>query len=254
MTDQEHYRQRVIETFDNFLVSPFIEYKPYSKTDEEIIQDAKHRSSINYDGGRLCWAQSFASIVTIEGIRDMEYNGKDFKQLLLKSENGNIRSINFSDFHYYNSLYKGKDDLSRFGFEYDASNAKYVNLIDTQTVNPEILANKVGCKILIGYSFNTVNSFEKMRTCFRFYSLKADEASDAKIIREQILRAQAFILLLAIKYPALCLPSYNRENIYPYMYEITQEIGIQYASQLKDKLHEVEKSLHEHGLNYENSI
>ena len=253
MKDQERFRERVVDAFDKFLSSKFIEYKPYMLSDDEIIADAKGRSTIYYDGGLLRWAQNFASIVTVEGSQDMEYNGKDFKQLLLKSEDGNIRRLNFSDFHYYNSLYVGKDS-NKFGFGFDASKAKYVNLLDTQRVNPESLASNVGRQLLIGYSFNTVNNWDSMRTCYRLYSLNCNQESDASNIRKQILRAQAFILLLALKYPVVCLPSYNGENIYPYMYEITKEVGAIHAPQLRAKLHEVEQSLLEHGLTYENSL
>ena len=38
------------------------------------------------------------------------------------------------------------------------------------------------------------------------------------------------------------------------MYEITKEVGAIYAPQLRAKLHEVEQSLLEHGLTYENSL
>lgn len=41
MSNEERYRERVKDAFDKFLVSPFIEYKPYSMSDEAIIADAK---------------------------------------------------------------------------------------------------------------------------------------------------------------------------------------------------------------------
>lgn len=88
MSNEERYRERVKEAFENFLVSRFIEYKPYFMSDEVIVTDAKDRSNINFDGGRLQWMQSFASIYTIEGAAYMEYNGINFKQLLLKSSKG----------------------------------------------------------------------------------------------------------------------------------------------------------------------
>lgn len=43
MSNEERYRERVKDAFENFLVSPFIEYKPYSMSDEAIIADAKER-------------------------------------------------------------------------------------------------------------------------------------------------------------------------------------------------------------------
>ena len=62
MTENERYTERVRDAFENFLVSKFIEYKPFSITADRIIADAKDRSIINYDGGLLQWMQSFASI------------------------------------------------------------------------------------------------------------------------------------------------------------------------------------------------
>lgn len=235
MSNEELYRERVKEAFEKFLVSPFIEYKPYSMSDEAIVTDAKERSNINFDGGRLQWMQSFASIYTIEGAVDMEYNGNNIKQLILKSFKCQQIRINFSDFHYHNSFYTGKDDYSKFGYDYDDINARYINILDDRLVSPETLARNVGSPILMGYDFNTVNRYGKLRTCRRLYSLTDDLKTDAEIIRKQILRAQAIALLIAAKYPLLCLPSYNRENIYPYMYDITKEIGSQYILKNKDE-------------------
>ena len=73
-------------------------------------------------------------------------------------------------------------------------------------------------------------------------------------MRKQILRAQAFALLLAAKYPVLCLPTYNFEHIESYMYDITKEIGGQYTQRLRIKLSEVERALNGHGLTYEHNI
>lgn len=222
--------------------------------DEVIVTDAKERSNINFDGGRLQWMQSFASIYTIEGAVDMEYNGNNFKQLILKSSKGQQIRINFSDFHYHNSFYTGKDDFSKFGYDYDDTNARYVNILDGKLVSPETLAQNVGSPILLGYDFNTVNRYGKLRTCRRLYSLTDNLKTEADIIRKQILRAQAIALLIAAKYPVLCLPSYNRELLYPYMYDITKEIGSQYTSKIRAKLYEVEQTLREHGLTYEHTI
>lgn len=72
MTDEERYRERVKDAFEDFLVSPFIEYKPYSMSDDAIVVDAKERSSINFDGGRLQCMQSFASIY-ITQVSDLEF-------------------------------------------------------------------------------------------------------------------------------------------------------------------------------------
>lgn len=254
MTEEERYRERVKDAFDKFLVSPFIEYKPYSMSDEAIIADAKERSNINFNGGRLQWMQSFAAIYTIKGAIDMEYNGNDFKRLILLSSDGEQLQINFSDFHYHNSLYKGKEDSSKFGYDYDDSNARYINLLDGKIISPDSLSLHIGSQILLGYDFNTVNRYGKMRTCRRLYSLTGNVEADAETIRKQILRAQAFALLLAAKYPVLCFPSYNRENLYPYMYEITKEVGSQYSSKMRVKLCEVENALREHGLTYEHNI
>lgn len=102
MTENERYTQRVRDAFEKFLVSKFIEYKPYSISDDRIIADAKDRSIVNYDGGFLQLVQSFASILTIEGLADMEYNGNKFKQLILKSSDGKLVRMNYSDFQYYN--------------------------------------------------------------------------------------------------------------------------------------------------------
>ena len=55
MSNEERYRERVKDAFENFLVSRFIEYKPYFMSDEVIVTDAKDRSNINFDGGRLRW-------------------------------------------------------------------------------------------------------------------------------------------------------------------------------------------------------
>lgn len=251
MTEEERYRERVKEAFDKFLISPFIEYNPYSMSDEAIIADAQERSNINFNGGRLQWMQNFAAIYTIEGAIDMEYNGNDFKRLILMSSGGEQLQINFSDFHYHNSFYKGKEDSSKFGYDYDDSNARYINLLDGKIISPDSLSRNTGSQILLGYDFNTVNRYGKMRTCRRLYSLIGNIETDAETIRKQILRAQAFALLLAAKYPVLCLPSYNRENLHPFMYDITKEVGSQYSSKIRVKLYEVENALREHGLTYE---
>lgn len=254
MTEQEMFRERVREAFEKFLVSDFIEYKPYSVSNDCIINDAIERSIVNYDGGLLQWMQSFVAIYTIEGAQDMEYNGTRFKQLLLRSKDGKIIRINYSDFQYYNSFYKGKQDSTCFGYEYDELNAHCVNLLDTQRVSPDSLANQSGNRIVLGYYFNTVNKYNSLRTCYRFYSLRGDNALDSEMIRIQILRAQAFAILVAAKYPVLCLPSYNREQLYPYMYDITIEVGIQYHQKLMAKLNEVEQILKGKGLTYERNI
>lgn len=248
------YEQRVKESFEKFLISPFIEYDPYSMDDERIISDAKERSDVKYDGGRLQWMQSFASIYTIEGARPMEYNGTHFKQLLLKPLNGKIVGINFSDFNYYNSFYDGEHDSYRWEYKFDESNAQFINTVNNQPVIPESLAAQAGSNILKGYSFPTVNKFGKLRTCYRFYSLCGDAKRGANTIRRQILRAQAFALFLAAKYPVLCLPSYNFEQIEPFMYDITKKIGSQYSQRLRVRLSEVERALNEHGLTYEHNI
>lgn len=254
MEEQERYRERVRNAFEKFLISPFIEYKPYSIDDERIISDAKNRSVINYNGGLLQAMQSYASIFIIDGERKMEYNGKKFKTLLLKPIEGKSKMINFSDFQYYTSFYNGENDSSCFGFDYDETNARFINLFDDRTVIPDSLANQIGESVLMGYSFQTINKFGSMRTCYRFYSLKGDVKNDANVMRRQILRAQAFALLLAAKYPTLCLPSYDYEHLYPYMYDITKEIGSQYSQRLRVKLSEVERALNEHGLTYEHNI
>lgn len=254
MTDQERYEQRVKEAFEKFLTSSFIEYTPYSMDDERIISDAKERSNVTYDGGRLQWMQSFASIYTIEGARPMEYNGKHFKQLLLEPLKGKTLAINFSDFNYYNSFYNGEHDKYRWDYKFDESNARYVNTVNNQPVIPESLAAQAGSNILNGYSFPTVNKFGKLRTCHRFYSLSGDMERDTNTIRRQILRAQAFALLIAAKYPVLCLPSHNFEHLESYMYDITKEVGSQFAQRIRAKLSEVVQSLNEHGLTYENNI
>lgn len=254
MTEKEVYAKRVKKAFENFIVSKFIEYKPFLISDDRIIADAKGRSRLNYNGGRLQWIQSFASIWTIEGFSDMEYNGNKFKQLILKSIDNKLRRINFSDFQYYASFYKGKEDPSQFGFDCDDSNARYINLLDDKPISPELLACNVDDLILMGYDFNTVNRYKSLRTCYRLYSLSGNDELNAEKIRGQILRAQAFSLLLAAKYPVLCIPSYNGERLYPYMYEITKEIGAQYSNQIRAKLQEIEKELREHKLTYEYSI
>lgn len=254
MTDQERYEQRVREAFEKFLISSFIEYTPFSMDDERIISDAKERSNVNYNGGRLQWMQGFASIYTIEGARPMEYNGKHFKQLLLEPLKGKSLAINFSDFNYYNSFYNGEHDTYRWDYKFDESNARYVNTVNNQPVTPESLAAQAGSSILNGYSFPTVNKFGKLRTCHRFYSLSGDIKRDANTIRRQILRAQAFALFLAAKYPVLCLPSYNFEHLEPYMYDITKKTGSQFAQRITAKLSEVVYTLNAHGLTYENNI
>lgn len=43
MSNEERYRERVKDAFENFLVSRFIEYKPYFMSDEVIVTDAKER-------------------------------------------------------------------------------------------------------------------------------------------------------------------------------------------------------------------
>lgn len=254
MSNEERYRERVKDAFDKFLVSPFIEYKPYSMSDEAIIADAKERSIVNYDGGFLQLVQSFASILTIEGFADMEYNGTKFKQLILKSSDGKMVRMNYSDFLYYNSFYKGKGNLSHFGYDYDDSNARYINLLDGKLIDPDKLAANTDSQILMGYRFNTVNKRGSLRTCYRLYSLSGNEKLDADIIRTQILRAQALSLLIAAKFPILCMPTNNGERICPYMYDITKEEGGKYTSCLRTKLHEIEQSIREHGLSYEYSI
>lgn len=254
MTENERYTERVRDAFENFLVSKFIEYKPFSITDDRIIADAKDRSIINYDGGLLQWMQSFVSIMTVEGSADMEYNGNKFKQLILKASDGNLLRVNYSDFQYYTSFYKGRENSTQFGYDYDDSNSRYINLLDGKLIDPDSLAANVGAQILMGYRFNTVNRYGKLRTCYRFYSLSGTTELDAKKIRDQILRAQALSLLIAAKYPVLCLPSYNRENLHPYMYDITKETGTQYATRIRTKLREIEQVLREHGLTYEYSI
>lgn len=252
MTKQERYIERVRNAYENFLVSKFIEYKPFSMSDDRVIADAKERSIINYDGGLMQWMQSFVSIYTVEGAVDMEYNGNNFKRLILKSSNGTQLGINFSDFQCYNSFYKGKEDSSNFGYDYDDTNARYVNLLDGKLIDPDKLASNIGSQILMGYRFNTVNRYGSMRICYRLYSLSGNEKLDADIIRRQILRAQALSLLIAAKYPVLCMPTNNGES--PYMYDITKEEGIQFASKIRAKLSEIEQSLRAHGLTYEYSI
>lgn len=254
MTEQDIYRERVEEAFEKFLVSPFIEYKPYSMDDDRIIADAKERSMINYDGGLLQWMQSFAAIYTVENAVDMEYNGNCFKQLLLKASDGSLLRINFSDFKYYTSFYKGKENSETFGYDYDDSNARYINLLDDKLASPDSIVREMGYQFLLGYHFNTVNRYGKLRICHRLYSLTSSNEIDAAIIRRQILRAQAFALLVAAKYPVLCYPCYNRENIYPYMYDLTREIGSLFKTKLRFKLYEVEQALRKYGLTYEHSI
>lgn len=254
MTENERYTQRVRDAFEKFLVSKFIEYKPYSISDDRIIADAKDRSIVNYDGGFLQLVQSFASILTIEGFADMEYNGNKFKQLILKSSDGKLVRMNYSDFQYYTSFYKGKENLSHFGYDYDDTNARYVNLLDGKLIDPDKLATNTDSQILMGYRFNTVNKRGSLRTCYRLYSLSGNEKLDADIIRDQILRAQALSLLIAAKYPILCMPTNNGERICPYMYDITKEEGAKYVSCIRTKLHEIEQSLREQGLSYEYSI
>lgn len=93
-----------------------------------------------------------------------------------------------------------------------------------------------------------------MRTCYRLYSLSGNEKPDADIIRRQILRAQALSLLIAAKYPVLCMPTNNGESISPSMYDITKEEGAQFASKIRAKLSEIERLLSKHSLTYEYSI
>ena len=254
MDERERYEQRVKRAFEDFIVSKFIEYQPYLINDDCIINDAKNRSIVNYDGGLLQWMQSFASIYTIAGEQDMEYNGNRFKQILLKSKDDKIIRINYSDFQYYTSFYKGKEDSSRFGFEFDDTNARFINLLDEKVIMPESIAGKKDSQILMGYHFNTVNKYGRIRTCYRLYSLSGNDELDAKKIRQQILRSQAFSLLLAAKYPVLCFPSYNWERLQPYMYEVTKELGSQYSTKIRAKLYEIEKELRERCLTYECSI
>lgn len=254
MNEQERYAERVREAFEKFLTSSFIEYEPYSVDDERIMSDAQKRSDITYDGGRLQWMQSFASIFTIEGARPMEYNGNQFKQLLIKPLTGKTVGINFSDFNYYTSFYNGEHESYSWEYTFDESNARFINTLNNQLVIPEYLASQVNDIILKGYSFPTVNKYGKIRECCRFYSLSRDVERDANTIRRQILRAQAFALLLAAKYPVLCLPSYNFEHIESYMYDITKKIGSQFAQRIRTRLSEVVRALNEHGLTYENNI
>lgn len=254
MTENERYTERVRDAFEKFLISNFVEYKPYSIGDDRIIADAKDRSIVNYNGGFLQLVQSFASILTIEGFANMEYNGTKFKQLILKSSDEKMVRMNYSDFLYYNSFYKGKGNLSHFGYDYDDSNARYVNLLDGKLIDPDKLAANTDSQILMGYRFNTVNKRGSLRTCYRLYSLSGNEKLDADIIRAQILRAQALSLLIAAKYTILCMPTNNGERICPYMYDITKDEGSKYVSRIRTKLHEIEQSLREHGLSYEYSI
>lgn len=254
MSEQDRYRERVRNAFEKFLSSSFIEYKPYSMDDDRIISDAEERSDINYNGGLLQWMQSFASIYTIEGAKELEWAGREFTSLFLKPHTGNAIRVNYTDFRYNNSFYTGDYDTYHWDYKYDESNARFVNLLDDKIIDPAALASHVGQQILVGYSFPTVNTFKKLRTCYRFYSLNDDGGNNANIIRKQILRAQAFALLLAAKYPVLCLPSYNFEHIESYMYDITKEIGSQYIQRLRIKLSEVERALNGHGLTYEHNF
>lgn len=254
MNEQERYKKRVEKAFEDFLESKFIEYQPFSVSDEQIIYDARERSVAKYDGGLLQKMQNFSSVYTIEGAQKMEYNGNDFTTLLLKSLNGEISRINFSDFRYYSSLYKGRTDFSSFGYTFDSANAHYINLLNTKLVNPEHLANNSGAQILLGYEFSVVNRYGKLRKCCRLFSLNEDIEQNADIIRRQVLRAQAFSLLLVAKYPVLALPCYNREHVSPYMYDITREIGSLYVTKLRAKLYEVERALRERNLSYEYNL
>ena len=245
---------RVRIAFEKFLQSKFIEYDPYSVDDTTIISDARERGAINYDGGRLQRMQHFSSIITIVGSKDLEWAGREFVSLFLKSQNGKSIRINYSDFHYRSSFYTGDFDTYPWNYNFDSANVRFINLLDDKIVNPETIASNGGKNILLGYNFPTINSFKKLRTCYRFYSLCGDNVQDAKTIRQQILRSQAIALLLAAKYPVLCLPSCNYEHIYPYMYDITKEIGSQYCQKLRIKLSEVERAINEHGLTYEHTI
>jgi len=254
MDEQERYKERVRNAFEKFLTSSFIEYAPYSINDERIISEAKERSAISYDGGRLQGMQSFVSVVTIEGAKDLEWAGKEFTSLFLKSINGKTIRVNYTDFRYKNSFYNGDYDKYHWNYKFDESNARFINYLNDRIVNPDEIASKAGNQILLGYSFLTVNRFKKLRSCYRFYTLTGNVEEDANIIRKQILRAQAFALLLAAKYPVLCLPSYNFEHIESYMYDITKEVGSQYSQRLRIKLSEVERALNEYGLTYEHNI
>lgn len=159
MTKSKQYTNRIRDAFENFLVSKFIEYKPFSITDDRIIADAKDRSNVNYDGGFLQLVQSLASILKIKGLADVEYNGNKFKQLILMSSNGKLMRMNYSDFQYYNSFYKGKEDPYHFGYDYDDTNARYVNLLDGKLIDPDELASNSNSQVLMGYRFNTVNRY-----------------------------------------------------------------------------------------------
>ena len=167
--------------------------------DETIISDAKQRSAINYDGGRLQWMQSFASIITIEGRKDMEYNGNDFSVLELKASDGRIIKLKFSDFRYHNSFYNGVHCSHSWEYDYDTNNARFINTVNNQLSSPDALAIQKGVEILKGYDFQTINKYGKPRMCNRLYTLTGNLAQDAAIIRRQVLRAQAFALLLAAK-------------------------------------------------------
>lgn len=249
MISNEAYAERIKTTFDEFINEGFINYSPWEKSDEEVINDAHQRSTIFKSGELMNDCQSFASIYTFEECKELEYNGCYFDVLYLKPFEGNHIMLFNSDFHYFRSLDKSR--CKGLGFGYNPHAAIYINTINDEIKSPQILSK--GQQILVGYEFGTVNKFDKRRICYRLYTLTGNKSNDAEIIRRQILRAKAFTLLMLVKYPFKGAV-FTASGICSTYYDIAEEELGRKEVIIHAKLSEIETELQKRGITYESDI
>lgn len=249
--EKKDYAERINKAFEEFINHGFINYSPWEKSDDEIIEDAGKRSIKLPQNGLLADAQNFASIYTVGEPKTGENNGNEFEYFNIYALDGQSIRLNFSDFMYFRSLEKSRCK----GFTtFDPKTAHYITTVNDSRVEIHFTDEQEEQKILAGYWFNTIKRYHTVRPCYRLYMFTDEKSKDAEIIRCQILRAQAFSLLLLAKYPYMGVVSYNWESLGSEHYDIAEEVIGKKVTVIRTKLSKIEAELRRKGLTYESHI
>ncbi len=255
MPHEDIYREKCRETLNLFLDTGFMTIKPFDQDDEQIIQGIEQRSTDGFANisDFTAGSQYFCRLLCYEKTKDLVYeNGKisqDYTVFLVRPLKGsNSFSIKRTQLLYGNDVFDG---TIKGRFNGPETFGKYIGTVDGNDYIDFQLPNK----ILESYCFNTVSRFNKTEICRRLLNVDGMSNQDlCKLVRKEILKAQAFALFHIINCPLITIKSYwsNQDIIGSINQKVwMDEFEKSCKAAFEERLRDVEAKLNELGIDYE---
>ena len=262
MPYEDIYREKCRKTLNQFLDTGFMSIKPFEQVDDQIILGMEQRSIDDFASisDFTAGSQYFCRILCYEKNENRIYeketaHGKisqDYTVFLVRPLKGNnLFSIKRTQLLYGNDLFDG---TIKGHFNGPETFGKYIGTVNGNENSP-FIDFQLPNKILESYCFNTVSRFNKTEICRRLLDVDGLNNRDlCKLVRAEILKAQAFALYLCINYPSITIQSYwsNQNILNQINYRVWKdEFEKSCKAAFEAKLRDIETQLKELDLTYE---